>query len=71
MTYPILIEIAGEDAGIVAPLRRGYTFYAASRRFHALDGKIFRTPWHAEKAARRLFAHPSPERQASPPSVSA
>lgn len=54
MSHPILIEVAGEDAGILAPLRRGYAFYAASRRFHPLDGQTFRTPWHAEKAARDL-----------------
>jgi hypothetical protein len=54
MSHPILLEIAGEDAAILAPLRRGYAFCAASRRFRPLDGKTFPTAWHAEKAAREL-----------------
>jgi hypothetical protein len=60
MSHPILIEVAGEDAGILAPLRRGYAFYAASRRFHPLEGRTFSTPWHAEKAARDLAARRPP-----------
>jgi hypothetical protein len=71
MSHPILLEIAGEDAAILAPLRRGYAFCAASRRFRSLDGKTFPTAWHAEKAARDLVTRRSPDRPSSSRIISA
>jgi hypothetical protein len=37
----VLIEIAGEDAGLAVPDTRGVRFYSGSARFHALDGRLF------------------------------
>jgi hypothetical protein len=37
----VLIEIAGEDAGLAVPDAVGIRFYSGSARFHALDGRRF------------------------------
>jgi hypothetical protein len=37
----VLIEIAGEDAGLAVPDAVGVRFYSGSARFHALDGRRF------------------------------
>ena len=37
----VLIEIAGEDAGLAVPDNVGIRFYSGSARFHALDGRRF------------------------------
>jgi len=51
-----VIEVSSETAGIVVRDTRGYAFFAASRRFQALEGQIFRNAREAERAARRLVA---------------
>lgn len=37
----VLIEVAGEDAGLAVPDNAGVRFYSGSARFHAMDGRIF------------------------------
>lgn len=37
----VLIEVAGEDAGLAVPDAAGVRFYSGSARFHALDGRRF------------------------------
>ncbi len=37
----VLIEIAGEDAGLAVPDAHGVLFYSGSAKFHALDGRRF------------------------------
>lgn len=48
------IEVQGTAAGIVVAQPRGFQFFAADSRFHALDGRIFRRVDEAERAARAL-----------------
>ena len=54
MSQSYIIEISSQAAGIVVRNPEGYVFFAASRRFSRLDGKLFRTAREAERAARRL-----------------
>ncbi|MCC8961583.1 hypothetical protein H8A95_04410 [Bradyrhizobium sp. Pear76] len=49
-----VIEVSSQTAGIVVRDAEGYEFFAASHRFHALEGQIFRNAREAERAARRL-----------------
>ena len=58
MSQTYIIEVSSQAAGIVVRNPRGnpqgYVFFAASRRFSRLDGKIFRNAREAERAAARL-----------------
>ena len=54
MSDVYVIEVADEAAGIVARDRGGFRFHAASHAFRALDGREFRRPRDAERAAREL-----------------
>ena len=62
MSQTYIIEVSSQAAGIVVRNTRGdpqgnpqgYMFFAASRRFSRLDGKIFRNAREAERAAARL-----------------
>jgi hypothetical protein len=54
MSNAIIIEIAGEAAGIVTPVHEGFAFFAATKPFHALENHTFRSIRQAEKALRRL-----------------
>jgi len=56
MSDAYVIEIAGEPAGIVARLNRGFAFYAARTPFHRLEARQFRSPADAERAVRTLHA---------------
>ncbi|GKQ52448.1 hypothetical protein [Bradyrhizobium sp. Ce-3] len=49
-----VIEVSSQTAGIVVRDTNGYEFFAASHRFQALEGQIFRNAREAERAARRL-----------------
>ncbi len=49
-----IIEVSSQAAGIVVRDREGYRFFASSRQFNSLEGRIFRNPREAERAARRL-----------------
>lgn len=49
-----VIEVSSQTAGIVVRDISGYQFFAATQRFQALEGQIFRNAREAERAARRL-----------------
>ena len=51
-----IIEVLSKPAGIVVRDSRGYRFFAASHRFYALEGRLFRNAREAERAARRLVS---------------
>ncbi|WGR93771.1 MULTISPECIES: hypothetical protein [unclassified Bradyrhizobium] len=54
MSDSYVIEVSSQTAGIVVRDARGFQFFAASPRFEALEGRIFRNAREAERAARRL-----------------
>lgn len=56
MSDAYVIEVAGEPAGIVARLGKGFAFYAARQPFHRLEARTFASPGAAERAARDLDA---------------
>ena len=49
-----VIEVADQAAGIVARIGRVFRFHSAARKFNSLDGRVFRTPDEATRAARAL-----------------
>ena len=55
MSQTYVIEVSSQAAGIVVRNARGYTFFAASKRFSRLDGQLFRNAREAERAAARLL----------------
>ena len=60
MSDSFIIEVRSEAAGIVVRDGGGFRFYAASRAFDPLEGRMFNTPRDAEKAAlRQATARPS------------
>jgi hypothetical protein len=54
MSDTYIIEIGSKAAGIVVRYLDGYRFFAASHRFNALEGQLFRNAREAERAAIRL-----------------
>jgi hypothetical protein len=52
--YAIETSGTGTGAGVVVRERGGYRFYASNEMFVSLDGKVFRSPKDAERAADRL-----------------
>jgi hypothetical protein len=54
MSDTYIIEVGSQPAGIVVRDPDGYRFFAASHRFNALEGQLFRNAREAERAARRL-----------------
>jgi len=54
MSDTYIIEVFSQPAGVVVRDPGGYRFFAASRRFNALEGQLFRNAREAERAARRL-----------------
>jgi hypothetical protein len=65
-----VIQTDGETAGIVVRLERGFRFFAATNAFVALEGRSFRRPRDAQRAARehlravRLLRQPRVQRAA-------
>jgi hypothetical protein len=55
MSDTYIIEVASQAAGIVVRDPDGYRFFAATHRFNALEGQLFRNAREAERAARRLM----------------
>lgn len=47
----VLIEVAGEDAGLAVPDKHGVRFYSGSAKFHALDGRRFARLAELKRAA--------------------
>jgi hypothetical protein len=54
MSDTYIIEVASQAAGIVVRDPKGYRFFAATHRFNALEGQLFRNAREAERAARLL-----------------
>jgi hypothetical protein len=54
MSDTYIIEVGSQAAGIVVREADGYRFFAASHRFNALEGQLFRNAREAEQAARRV-----------------
>ena len=54
MSDSYIIEVNSKPVGIVVRDPDGYRFFAASRRFYQMDGRLFRNAREAERAARRL-----------------
>lgn len=52
----VLIEIAGEDAGLAVPDAFGVRFYSGSAKFHALDGRRFTRMAELRRAANEHAA---------------
>jgi hypothetical protein len=49
-----IIEVEGEDAGIVVGDEHGFQFFAAIRAYGPLDGTRFRSSAEAQKAVSRF-----------------
>jgi hypothetical protein len=54
MSHTYVIEVGSETAGIVVRNPEGYRFFAATHRFNALEGQLFRNAREAERTAVRL-----------------
>jgi hypothetical protein len=54
MSDTYIIEVGSQAAGIVVRDPRGFRFFAATHRFNALEGQLFRNAREAERAARLL-----------------
>jgi len=55
MSDTYIIEVSSQAAGIVVRDRGGFRFFAATHRFNALEGQVFRNAREAERAAKRLL----------------
>ena len=55
MSDTYIIEVSSKAAGIVIRDRGGFRFFAATHRFNALEGQLFRNAREAERAAIRVF----------------
>ncbi len=54
MSDTYIIEVGSQPAGIIVRDSKGYRFFAATHRFNALEGRLFRNAREAERAARLL-----------------
>ena len=54
MSDTYIIEVGSKAAGIVVRNPEGYRFFAATHRFNALEGRLFRNAREAERADVRL-----------------
>jgi hypothetical protein len=54
MSDSYIIEVSSQPAGIVVRNPKGFRFFAASRRFHSMEGQLFRNAREAERAAVQL-----------------
>jgi hypothetical protein len=54
MSDTYIIEVSSQAAGIVVRNPDGFRFFAASHRFNALEGQLFRNAREAERAALEL-----------------
>lgn len=57
MSDAYVVEVGGQTAGIVVrdSTAETFSFFAATRRFNALEGLQFTEPYAAERAARQLI----------------
>ena len=54
MSDAYIIEIDDLAAGIVQRERGGFRFRAAHHDFYRLEGRLYATPWQAQRAAEEL-----------------
>lgn len=54
MSAAFVIEVDGEPAGVVLAEGAGVRFFASDRRYWELEGRLFRTARHAERAAASM-----------------
>jgi len=54
MSDTYIIEVSSQAAGIVVRDPGGFRFFAATHRFNALEGQLFRNAREAERAAIQL-----------------
>jgi hypothetical protein len=67
MPNAYVIEIHDRTAGIITGDGRGFRFFSSERAFDSLDGQQFRSPHHAERAARALLD--GRQQPANPPAL--
>ena len=58
MSDSYIIEVSSQPAGIVVRNPRGFRFFAASQRFHRMEGQLFRSAREAERAVVLLEQRP-------------
>ncbi|ACL59958.1 hypothetical protein [Methylobacterium nodulans] len=63
MSSARIVEIDEISAGIVVPEPGGFRFFSAHPDYHLLEGRIFRSPRHATRAAEELRASRRTRRQ--------
>ncbi len=56
MSKAFVIEVRSDDAGIVVHDGRHYRFFAATYEFNDLEGRDFRSPAAAQRAAQQHLA---------------
>lgn len=58
MSDAYVVQVAGRTAGIIVRdhAAETFSFFAATHRFNALEGRQFNEPFAAERAARQLIA---------------
>ena len=54
MSHSNIIEVGSDNGGNRVRNPEGYRFFAATHRFNALEGQLFRNAREAERAAVRL-----------------
>jgi len=54
MTNARIVEVEGEEAGIVVGDEHGFQFFAALRTYYALEGARFRSSGEAQRAVSRF-----------------
>jgi hypothetical protein len=54
MSDTYIIEVNSQTVGIVVRNPEGYRFFAATHRFNAMEGQLYRNAREAEQAAFRL-----------------
>jgi hypothetical protein len=67
MSKAFIIEVRSRAAGIVVHDGRRYRFYAAAHEFNGLEGRDFRSPNDAQKAAAGHIATPGRSVEADRP----
>lgn len=66
-----VIEVDGEPAGVVLAEAAGVRFFASDRAYWDLEGEVFRSARHAERAAARLQARRIAAGRANGPAAAA
>jgi hypothetical protein len=71
MSDAFVVEVGGQTAGIVVrdSTAETFSFFAATRRFNALEGLQFAEPYAAERAARQLVTGFRAQPPAPPPTL--